>query len=223
MRTQHLPLGRKVVMAPPPEPTPVVIETDSLPVEGAPEPSPAAEVPGSPATTEVAESSSARDALTVEEVMELATCRYINFPGVRVIDLEAPQLPEKVLEVATERMFSERSIMEMIATVSKVLQEYERAGGFSLPVTTEGTDATLEAPTASLGPTAGAPAFLLASRSWEAPLPQPAEAAEATAAAAMTGVVEAIVGEARSSSPRPVAAEANEVRATGEPAVAAQE
>jgi hypothetical protein len=44
----------------------------------------------------------ARDALTVEEVMELATCRYIDFPGVGVIDLEAPQLPEKVLEVATE-------------------------------------------------------------------------------------------------------------------------
>jgi hypothetical protein len=61
-------------------------------------------------TTEVAESSSAQDALTVEEVMELVTCWYIYFPGVGVIDLEAPQLPERVLEVATERMFTEPSI-----------------------------------------------------------------------------------------------------------------
>jgi hypothetical protein len=94
--------SRDVVMAPPPEPTPTVIATDSLPVAGTPEPSPAVEVPGPSVTTEVAESSLARDALTVEEVMELATCRYIDFPGVGVIDLEAPQLPEKVLEVATE-------------------------------------------------------------------------------------------------------------------------
>jgi hypothetical protein len=100
---------------------------------------------------EVAESSSARDALTVEEVMELATCRYIDFPGVGVIDLEAPQLPEKVLEVATERMFVELSIMDTIASVSKALQEYERAGGFAPATTAEATDAALEVPTASSG------------------------------------------------------------------------
>jgi hypothetical protein len=69
----------------------------------------------------VAETSSARDALTTEEVMELVTYRYIDFPGVRVIDLEAPELLEKVLEVATERMFNEPTIMETIASVSKAL------------------------------------------------------------------------------------------------------
>jgi hypothetical protein len=57
--------------------------------------------------------------------MELATCRYIDFPGVRVIDLEAPQLPEKVYEVVAERMFNEPTIMEMITSVSKALQEYK--------------------------------------------------------------------------------------------------
>jgi hypothetical protein len=34
--------------------------------------------------------------------MELATSRYIDFPIVGIINLEVPQLPEKVLEVATE-------------------------------------------------------------------------------------------------------------------------
>jgi hypothetical protein len=41
----------------------------------------------------MAETSLARGALTVEEVMELATCRYIDFPDVGVINIKAPQLP----------------------------------------------------------------------------------------------------------------------------------
>jgi hypothetical protein len=82
----------------------------------------------------VAETSSAQDALTAEEVMELATCRYIDFPGIRVMDLEAPQLLEKVFKVAAERMFNEPTIMETIASVSKALEEYKRTGGFALAV-----------------------------------------------------------------------------------------
>jgi hypothetical protein len=34
--------------------------------------------------------------------MELATSRYIDFPRVGIIDLQAPRFLEKVLEVATE-------------------------------------------------------------------------------------------------------------------------
>jgi hypothetical protein len=45
---------------------------------------------------------------------------------------------------------------------------------------------------------------------------------QATAAVAATGAVEAIVGEAGSSPPHPVAAGANEVRAIDEPAAAVQ-
>jgi hypothetical protein len=63
--------------------------------------------------------------------MELATCRYIDFPSVGIINLEVPQLPEKVLEVATEWMFAEPSILEMIASVSKALHKYERTGSFA--------------------------------------------------------------------------------------------
>jgi hypothetical protein len=106
----------------------------------------------------VAESSSARGAITVEEVTELATCRYIDFPGVGVIDLEAPQLSEKVLVVATERMFTEPTIMETIASVSKVLLKYERAGGFAPHATPGAPEAVPETPTASMEP--GVDAFV---------------------------------------------------------------
>jgi hypothetical protein len=167
--TPPLMLGnRDTVMTPAPEPTPAVAAIDSSPAVEVPEPSPAAEVPGPSTTKEVAESSSARDALTIEEVMELATCRYIDFPGVGVIDLEAPQLPEKVLEVVMERMFAEPSIMDTIASVSKALQEYESAGSFAPVVAAE---AALEAPVASSGPTADAPASPPANGSREASLP----------------------------------------------------
>jgi hypothetical protein len=94
----------------------------------------------------VAETSSTRGAITVEEVMELVTCRYIDFPGVGVINLEAPQLPEKVLEVATERMFAELTIMEAIVSISKVSHEYERAGGFTPSAEADDADAALDRP-----------------------------------------------------------------------------
>jgi hypothetical protein len=171
----------------------------------------------------VAESSSDRDTITVEEVMELETCWYIDFPGVGVIALEAPQLPEKVLEVAMERMFTEPSIIDTIASVSKALQEYERASIFAPAVAAQVMDAALDTPAASMEPTADAPAPPPASESREASLPQPAGAAEATTTATTTGVAEAVVGEAGSSPPRLVVAEANEVRTLNEPDAAAQE
>jgi hypothetical protein len=177
------------------DPSPVVeVSEHSLAVEML-EPPPAAGAVGS---------SSAINAVTVEEVMGLATCRYIDFPGVGVIDLEAPQLSENVLEVATERMFIEPSIMDTIASVSKALREYERVGGFAPVVAAEATDVALEAPAASMEPTADASVPPLASERQEVSLPQPAEAAEVTAAVAATGAAEAIVGEAGSLPPRPV-------------------
>jgi hypothetical protein len=113
---------------------------------------------GSSPDLEVAETSSARGVLTAEEVMELVTCRYIDFLGVGVIDLEAPQLLEKVYVVASEWMFNEPTIMETIASVSKVLQEYERTGGFTPAVVVDAVDAGLMAPAAHVEPTADAPA-----------------------------------------------------------------
>jgi hypothetical protein len=61
-----------------------------------------------------------------------------------------------VYEVASERMFNESTIMETIASVSKALQEYERAGGFTPAVVAETADAALETPAAHVEPTADA-------------------------------------------------------------------
>jgi hypothetical protein len=215
--------SRNVVMTPAPEPTPAVAATDSLLAAEVPEPSFVAEVPGPLVAAEVAESSSARDAITVEELMELATCWYIDFLDVEVIDLEAPQLPEKVLEVATERMFSEPSIMDTITSVLKALQEYERVGGFAPAVAVGATDAALEAPATNMEPTADASVLPPAGESREASLPHSAEAAEAPATIAETGTAVAIVGEAGSSPPRLVAAGSDEVRALDKPAAAVEE
>jgi L-arabinose isomerase len=140
-------------MAPASEPTQVSATASLLPNVEVLVPSPAVEVQGPPPTTEVAESYSVRVALTAEEMMELATCRYIDFPGVGVIDLEVPQLLEKGYEVAAERMFNEPTIMEMIASVSKALQEYERAGGFASAVATDAEDVALAAHAARVEPT----------------------------------------------------------------------
>jgi hypothetical protein len=125
--------------------------------------------------------------------MELATGRYIDFPGVRVIDLEAPQLSGKVLDVATERMFVEPSILETIASVSQALHQYERAGSFASSAATEAAQTVLEESATGTESVADASVPPPTSEGQEASLPQPAEAAEATAAAAASGA--AIDGE----------------------------
>jgi hypothetical protein len=150
--------NRNVMIPPASELVQAAMTESLLPTVEVPEPSPAAEVLGPPPTMEVAETSSARGVLTAEEVMELVTCRYIDFLGVGVIDLEAPQLLEKVYVVASEWMFNEPTIMETIASVSKVLQEYERTGGFTPAVVVDAVDAGLMAPAAHVEPTADAPA-----------------------------------------------------------------
>jgi hypothetical protein len=70
--------------------------TSSLPAVRVSGPSPAVETSGPPPTAEMAETSSDQITLTVEEVMELATCRYIDFPGVGWSILKAPVLEEGV-------------------------------------------------------------------------------------------------------------------------------
>jgi hypothetical protein len=100
------------------EPTPVAVMVDPSPAAEVSEPSSAAKVPDLSPAAGAVETSPAAGAITVKEVMELVTSWYIDFPGTRVINLEAPQLPGKVLDMATERMFVEPSILETIASVS---------------------------------------------------------------------------------------------------------
>jgi hypothetical protein len=173
----------------------------------------------------VAESSSARVSLTVEEMMDLETCRYIDFPGVGVLDLEAPQLPEKEYEVAAERRPNEPTIMEMIASVSRVLQEFKRAGGFTSAAATDAEDVALVAPVARVEPTEDASAPPHVDEGREASPSQSAKASGTPAPVTMSVSAEAVVGEERTSPSDPVAVEAEgvEARVFDEPAVVAQE
>jgi hypothetical protein len=156
--------------------------------------------------------------------MELATCRYIDFPGVGVIDLEGPQYSEKGYEAVEKRMSNAPMIRETLASVSKALQEYESAGGFSSAVGAEVADAALVAPVGLPEPTVGASAQLAVDGGLEAPPPEPAKATDAPTPVAEAGASEAIVGEEASSPPHPVAvdAESVEVRIPDEPAAVAQ-
>jgi hypothetical protein len=163
--------GRDAVMAPVSEPAPVVATADPFPTVEVSEPSPVPEVLCPSPTVEAAKTSSNAGVVTVEEVMELATCRYIDFPGVGVINLEALQLPEKVLDVATERMFAEPTIMETIASVSKALHEYESVGSFTPPAASEVVEEVPEGPAAGTESAADAPTPPPTSERREAPLP----------------------------------------------------
>jgi hypothetical protein len=109
-----------------------------------------------------------------------------------------------------ERMFAEPSILESIASVSQVLHQYERAGGFAPSAVSEAAETVLEESAAGMESVVDASVPLPTSESQEASLPQPAEAAETTAAAAATGAAEGVVREV-GSSPRPVVTGADEV------------
>jgi hypothetical protein len=63
-----------------------------------------------------------------------------------------------VLEVVTERMFAEPSIMETIMSVSMVLHEYERAGGFAPPTVSEAAKVVPEESATDMEPVAVASA-----------------------------------------------------------------
>jgi hypothetical protein len=146
-----------------------------------PEPSPAAEVPEPSLAAGAAETSSAMGVVTVKEVMELATGRYKDFPAVRIVDLDAPELPSndrEMLEVATERMFAEPSILETIASVSRALHQYKRAGSFAPPAALEAVEAVPEESTVVSAPT---------SEGQEVSLPQPIEADKSSTVAAAAG------------------------------------
>jgi hypothetical protein len=99
--------GADVVMVPSDEdsapPPPVgdrdvamTLASEPSPAAGVSEPSPAAGAP---------EPSSAVGAASIEEVMDLATCRYVDFLGIGIVDLDTSELPSndrKMLEVACD-------------------------------------------------------------------------------------------------------------------------
>jgi hypothetical protein len=216
--------SRDVVIPLAPGATQAVVVTSSLPTVRVLGPSPAAEASGPPPTAEMAKTSSDQITLTAEEVMELTTCWYIVFSGVRVIDLDGSQYSEKGFEAAEEPVSNMPTITETLASVLKALQEYESTGGFSSMAEAEAAGAALVAPVGLAEPTVGASAQSAVDGGLEAPPLEPAKATVAPAPLAEAGASKAIVGEEASSLPRPVAADAEsiEVRIPDEPTAVAQ-
>jgi hypothetical protein len=122
-------------------------------------------------------------------------------------------------------MFNEPTIMETIASVSRVLQEYEHAGGFAPVVVEDAGDAALVEPAAHVEPTADASAPPPVNEGREALPPQSAEAVEAPASVAEAGMAKVVVGEEGSSLLCPVAAGAEgvETHVPDEPTTVVQE
>jgi hypothetical protein len=91
--------------------------------------------------------------VSVEDAMDLVACRYVDFPGIGTIDLDTPELPSndrEMLEVATDRIFAEPSILDTIASVASALRQYEGAGGSALPAASEAAEGVLEESTAGI-------------------------------------------------------------------------
>jgi hypothetical protein len=82
------------------------------------------------------EPSMAAGAATVEGAADLSSCQYVDFPGIGNIDLDAAELPSndrEILEVVTEQMFADPSILDAIASVASGLRQDEGAGGSAPP------------------------------------------------------------------------------------------
>jgi hypothetical protein len=158
--------------------------------------------------------------------MELATCQYVDFPGIGIVDLDAPELPSndrEMLEVVTEQMFAKPSILETVASVTLALRQYENAGGLAPPAVSEAAEAVPGEPAASAESAAVVHVPPPTREGQEASLPRPAEAAASAAAATAVDAAVDVVEEAGPSSPRLVASAADEVLVPDEPAVAPQE
>jgi hypothetical protein len=109
--------------------------------------------------------------------MDLATRSYVDFPGIEIVDLDAPELPSndrEMLEVATKWMFAELSIVETNALVTLALRQYEGAGGSVPPAMSEAAKAVPEESAASTESAAIVPAPPPTREVQEASLPQPA-------------------------------------------------
>jgi hypothetical protein len=172
------------------------------------------------------EPSSAVGVASVEDVMDLAACQYVDFPGIGTIDLDAPELPSndrEMLEVAIEQMFAEPSILETITSVASVLRQYEGSGGSAPPAAPEAVEGASEDSTAVAESAVVVSVPSPTREDQGASVPQPAETVASVPTVAVADVAEGVVGEAGPSSPRPVDAATEEVLVPGEPAAASQE
>jgi hypothetical protein len=114
-------------------------------------------------------------------------------------------------------MFAEPSILEIIASVTLALRQYEGAGGSALLAAPEAAEGVLEEFAAGVESDAVASAPSLTREDQGTSLPEPAEAVASAAAATVADAAESVVREAGPSSPRLVTAAAEEVLVPGSP------
>jgi hypothetical protein len=87
------------------------------------------------ATLAALESSAAVAATPIEGAADALSSRYVDFPGIRIIDFDATELPsndQEILEAAMERMFTDRSVLDAIMSVLLVPRQEDCAGGSAL-------------------------------------------------------------------------------------------
>jgi hypothetical protein len=170
------------------------------------------------ATSMAPKSSTVAGTTSVENAVDLASCRFVDF--------DAPELPSndrEMLEVAIEQMFMDPSILDTITSVASALRQDEGAGGLAPPAASEAAEGVLEESTVSAELVVIVPPPTSPGESMGASLPQPAEAVMATPTAPVVGTAEGVVGGAGPSSPRPAATAAEEVLVPSLPAVTPQE
>jgi hypothetical protein len=151
---------------------------------------------------------------------------YVDFPDIGTNDLNAPELPRndrEMLEVATEQMFAEPSILDTIASVTSALHQCEGVGGSALLAASEAAEGVLEESTTGTEPAVVMSPPSPAREGTSASLPQPVGVVVAAPATSVVGVAEGVVGEAGPSSPHPFAAAAEEVLVPSQPTEAPQE
>jgi hypothetical protein len=160
------------------------------------------------------ESSTAVTAASIEGAADTSTSRYLDFPGIGIIDLDAIKLPSndrEILEAVTERVFADPPLLDAIVSDPPVPRQDGDAGGSApsaapevaervLGESTAGTElAAIERPPTSFG------------ESTDAPLQQPVEAAMAAPTLSVVGAIEGVIGGAGPSSSQHAAAAMEEV------------
>jgi hypothetical protein len=178
------------------------------------------------ATSTAPESSPAASAASVEGAVDLSSSRYVDFPGIGTIDLDAAELPSndrEMLEVATEKMFAYPSILDTITSVPLALRQDEGAGGSAPPAAPEPAEGVLGESAAGMESVVVVSPPSPTREGTDAYLPRAAGAVVAAPVVSVVDTVEGVVRGAGPSSPRPVATAAEEVLVPSLPIAAPQE
>jgi hypothetical protein len=172
------------------------------------------------------ESSAAAIAASVEGAAGTSSSRYVDFPGIGIIDLDATELPSndrEILEVATERMFVDPSILDAIASVLLVSRQDEGAGSLAPPAAPEAAEGVLEESTASSESVVIETPPTSVGESMDAPLLQPTEAAVDALTPSVVGMIEEVIRGAGPSPSQPAATVTEEDPVPSQPVAAPEE